>query len=39
VESALALLTVEQRTAILLVDVHGLPVDEAAAILAVPSAR
>jgi RNA polymerase sigma-70 factor (ECF subfamily) len=36
VESALALLTVEQRTAILLVDVHGLPVDEAAAILAVP---
>jgi RNA polymerase sigma-70 factor (ECF subfamily) len=36
VESALALLTVEQRTAILLVDVHGLPVEEAAAVLAVP---
>ena len=36
VESALALLTVEQRTAILLVDVHGLPVDEAAAVLGVP---
>jgi len=36
VESALALLTVDQRTAILLVDVHGLPVEEAAAVLAVP---
>ena len=35
VESALALLPVEQRTAILLVDVHGLRVDEAAAVLAV----
>jgi RNA polymerase sigma-70 factor (ECF subfamily) len=36
VESALALLTVEQRTAILLVDVHGLPLEEAATVLAVP---
>ena len=33
VESAMALLTAEQRTAILLVDVHGLPVEEAAAVL------
>jgi RNA polymerase sigma-70 factor (ECF subfamily) len=37
VESALALLSVEQRTAILLVDVHGLPVEEAAAVLGVPA--
>jgi len=36
VASALALLSVEQRTAILLVDVQGLPVEEAAAVLAVP---
>ena len=36
VEAALALLPVEQRTAILLVDVHGLPVEEAAAVLGVP---
>jgi RNA polymerase sigma-70 factor (ECF subfamily) len=37
VESALALLSVEQRTAILLVDVHGLPIEEAAAVLGVPA--
>ena len=37
VEAALAALPVEQRAAILLVDVHGLPVDEAAVVLGVPS--
>ena len=37
VEAALALLTVEQRTAILLVDVHGMPVDEVATVLGVPA--
>lgn len=37
VEAALALLPVEQRAAILLVDVHGLPVHEVAGILGVPS--
>ncbi len=36
-EAALALLPVEQRTAILLVDVQGLPVEEAAAVLGVPT--
>lgn len=37
VEAALAALPYDQRVAILLVDVHGLPVDEVAAVLAVPS--
>ena len=37
VEAALALLPVEQRTAILLVDVQGLPVAEAALVLGVPT--
>ena len=36
-EAALAALPVEQRAALLLVDVHGMPVDEVAAILGVPS--
>ena len=37
VEAALAALPVEQRTAIVLVDVQGLPVAEAAAVLGVPT--
>lgn len=37
IEAALAALPVEQRTAILLVDVHGMPVDAAAAVLGVAS--
>ena len=37
IEAALAELPVEQRAALLLVDVHGLPVDEAAAVLGVPA--
>ena len=37
VEAALALLPVEQRVAILLVDVHGLPVEQAAEVLGVPA--
>jgi RNA polymerase sigma-70 factor (ECF subfamily) len=37
VEAALAELPVEQRCAILLVDVHGMPVDDVAAVLGVPS--
>lgn len=37
VEAALAELPVEQRAAILLVDVHGMPVDDVAAVLGVPS--
>ena len=37
IEAALAELPLEQRTALLLVDVHGLPVDEAAAVLGVPA--
>jgi len=37
VEAALALLPVEQRVAILLVDVQGLPVDQAAEVLGVPA--
>ena len=37
IEQALAELPVEQRAALLLVDVHGLPVDEAAAVLGVPA--
>ena len=36
-EQALARLPVEQRTAVVLVDVQGLPVDEAARVLGVPS--
>ena len=36
IEAALAELPVEQRAALLLVDVHGMPVDEAAAVLGVP---
>ena len=36
IEAALAELAVDQRVAILLVDVHGLPVDEAATALGVP---
>jgi RNA polymerase sigma-70 factor (ECF subfamily) len=37
IEAALAELPVEQRCAILLVDVHGMPVDDVAAVLGVPS--
>lgn len=37
VEAALALLPVEQRVAILLVDVQGLPVNQAAEVLGVPA--
>ena len=37
IEAALALLPDEQRVALVLVDVHGMPVDEVAAILGVPS--
>ena len=37
IEAALATLPEEQRAALVLVDVQGLPVDDAAAILAVPS--
>lgn len=37
IEAALAELPVEQRCAIMLVDVHGLPVDDVAAILGVPA--
>ena len=37
IEAALAELPVEQRCAILLVDVHGMPVDDAAAVLGVPT--
>lgn len=36
IEAALAELPVEQRCAILLVDVHGMPVDDVAAVLGVP---
>ncbi|HVE74374.1 MAG TPA: RNA polymerase sigma factor SigM [Mycobacteriales bacterium] len=36
-ESALATLPAEQRLAVLLVDVHGLPVEEAARVLEVPA--
>ena len=36
VEAALAALPADQRAAILLVDVHGLPVEEAAVVLGVP---
>lgn len=36
IEAALAELAVEQRTAILLVDVHGMPLDDVAAVLGVP---
>ncbi len=37
VEAALAALPYDQRVAILLVDVHGMPVEQAAAVLGVPS--
>lgn len=37
VEAAMAALPVDQRVAILLVDVHGLPVEQAAAVLGVPT--
>ena len=37
IEAALAELPIEQRCAIMLVDVHGMPVDDVAAILGVPS--
>ena len=37
IESALAELPVDQRCAILLVDVHGMPVDEVALVLGVPA--
>ena len=37
VEQALAALPYEQRAAIVLVDVHGMPVDDVAAVLGVPS--
>jgi RNA polymerase sigma-70 factor, ECF subfamily len=37
IEAALAALPVDQRTALVLVDVHGLPVDEVAAVLGVPT--
>ena len=37
IEAALAELPVEQRCAIMLVDVHGMPVDDVAAVLGVPS--
>ena len=37
VGAALRLISDDQRLAVLLVDVHGLPVDEAAAVLGVPS--
>ena len=37
VEAALAALPYDQRVAILLVDVHGMPVDEVAAVLGVPN--
>ena len=37
IEAALAELPVEQRCAILLVDVHGMPIDDVAAVLGVPS--
>jgi RNA polymerase sigma-70 factor (ECF subfamily) len=37
VEAALAALPTEQRAALVLVDVHGLPVDEAADLLGIPS--
>ena len=37
VEAALSALPVDQRIAILLVDVHGLPVEQAAVVLGVPS--
>lgn len=37
VEAAIAALPVDQRVAILLVDVHGLPVEQAAAVLGVPT--
>ena len=37
VEAALAALPYDQRAAILLVDVHGMPVDDVAAVLGVPS--
>ena len=37
VEAALAMLPDEQRIAIVLVDVHGMPVDDVAAVLGVPS--
>ena len=37
IEAALAELPVEQRCAILLVDVHGMPVDDVAEVLGVPS--
>jgi RNA polymerase sigma-70 factor (ECF subfamily) len=37
IEAALALLPEEQRVALVLVDVHGLPVDDVAAVLGVPS--
>jgi RNA polymerase sigma-70 factor (ECF subfamily) len=37
IEAALAELPVEQRCAIMLVDVHGMPVDDVAAVLGVPA--
>ena len=37
VEAAMSALPVDQRVAILLVDVHGLPVEQAAAVLGVPT--
>ncbi len=37
VEAALAALPYDQRAAIMLVDVHGMPVDDVAAVLGVPS--
>ena len=37
VEAAMAALPIDQRVAILLVDVHGLPVEQAAAVLGVPT--
>lgn len=37
IEAALATLPVEQRAALVLVDLHGLPVDDAAAVLGVPA--
>ncbi len=37
IEAALAELPVEQRCAIMLVDVHGMPVDDVAAVLGVPT--
>lgn len=37
IESALATLPVEQRAALVLVEIHGLPVDDVAAVLGVPA--